>query len=90
MHTVCCLLPSLLVIHLLQCEPNSVCRCDAPLPLCLPHAAVPTNCSVPLCFDPSTREKFWGFATAISPMDDLRAGNDSRLGLFRRNNFRWA
>jgi hypothetical protein len=53
-------------------------------------AAVPTNCSVPLCFDPASGEKFWGFATAISPMDDLRAGNDSRLGLFRKNNYRWA
>uniref|UniRef100_A0A383VFW0 Protein kinase domain-containing protein n=1 Tax=Tetradesmus obliquus TaxID=3088 RepID=A0A383VFW0_TETOB len=54
------------------------------------NKTLPTNCSAPLCFNPASREKFWGFATAISPMDDLRAGNDSRLDLFKQSNYRWA
>jgi hypothetical protein len=45
---------------------------------------------VPLCYNPASREKFWGFATAISPMDDMRAGNDTRLELFKQNHYRWA
>jgi sensor domain CHASE-containing protein len=45
---------------------------------------------VPLCYNPASGEKFWGFATAISPMDDLRAGNDSRLELFKQSHYRWA
>lgn len=30
-----------------------------------------------------------GFATAISPMDDVKAGNDSRLDLLKTNRYNW-
>lgn len=51
--------------------------------------AVPTNCPTGLCYNPATREKFWGFATSIGPLDDLRAGNDTRLDLLKNKHYKW-
>ncbi len=49
----------------------------------------PTNCPPGLCFNAQTREKFWGFLTALSPLDDLRAGNDSRLDALKQKKYLW-
>jgi len=49
---------------------------------------VPDDCGA-LCYDPTTREKFWGFATAIGPLDDLKSGNDSRLDLLKQKGYKW-
>jgi len=51
-------------------------------------SAVPYNCTE-LCFNASTGEKFWGFATAIGKLDDLRAGNDTRLDLLKTKGYNW-
>lgn len=50
--------------------------------------SAPDNCGA-LCYDAATREKFWGFATAIGPLDALRAGNDSRLAPLRQKGYKW-
>lgn len=52
------------------------------------RTAVPDDCT-DLCYNATTREKFWGFATAIGPLDDLRAGNDSRLDLLKQKRLKW-
>lgn len=49
--------------------------------------AVPDECTI--CFNATTKEKFWGFATAIGPLDDLRAGNDTRLDLLKQKGYKW-
>ncbi len=49
--------------------------------------AVPTNCPPGLCWDPATRTKLWGFVTAILPMDDLLAGNDTRLNKLKTDRY---
>ena len=54
----------------------------------LSFIAVPYNCT-DLCYNATTKEKFWGFVTAIGPMDDLRTGNDTRLELLRKYGYRW-
>jgi hypothetical protein len=48
----------------------------------------PDDCGT-LCYNATTRQKFWGFATAIGPVDDLRAGNDSRLNLIKQKGYKW-
>jgi hypothetical protein len=50
-------------------------------------SAVPDDCNI--CFNATTKEKFWGFATAIGPLDDLRAGNDTRLDLLKQKGYKW-
>eukprot|EP00878_Enallax_costatus_P013393 GHUV01014005.1.p1 GENE.GHUV01014005.1~~GHUV01014005.1.p1 ORF type:complete len:832 (+),score=111.45 GHUV01014005.1:893-3388(+) len=52
------------------------------------NLSMPYNCT-DLCYNPATHEKFWGFATAISPLDDLKAGNDSRLGPLKQSHYNW-
>lgn len=47
------------------------------------------NCPPEVCYDAETQEKFWGFATSIGPLDDLRAGNDSRLDLLKQKGYKW-
>lgn len=54
-----------------------------------PPAAVPTDCPPGLCYNATSREKFWGFATSIGPLDDLRAGNDSRLDVLKQKRYNW-
>jgi hypothetical protein len=51
--------------------------------------AAPDDCPPGLCFNATTKEKFWGFATAIGPLDDLRAGNDTRLDLLKQKGYKW-
>jgi len=51
--------------------------------------AVPTNCPPGLCYNATTKEKFWGFATGIGPLDDLRFGNDSRLDPLKEKRYKW-
>ncbi|KAI8471632.1 MAG: hypothetical protein J3K34DRAFT_416719, partial [Monoraphidium minutum] len=53
------------------------------------NKTAPDDCPPALCYSAATREKFWGFATAIGPLDDLRAGNDSRLDLLKTKGYRW-
>jgi hypothetical protein len=50
---------------------------------------VPDDCPPGLCFNAATGEKFWGFVTAIGPMDDLARGNDSRLDLLKAKHYSW-
>ncbi|GBF87741.1 hypothetical protein Rsub_00452 [Raphidocelis subcapitata] len=50
--------------------------------------SIPDDCGS-LCYNNATGDKFWGFATAIGPMDDLRDGNDSRLELLKSKGYRW-
>jgi hypothetical protein len=49
----------------------------------------PTDCPPDLCYNATRREKFWGFATSIGPLDNLRSGNDSRLDLLKQKDYRW-
>lgn len=57
-------------------------------PSAVHHAPEPTDCGS-LCYNATSRVKFWGFVTAIGPLDDLRAGNDSRLLPFKQKGYRW-
>ncbi len=56
---------------------------------CVCVCAVPTNCPDGLCWNPLTQEKFWGFVTAIVPLDALRSGVDSRLDLLKQKGYLW-
>jgi hypothetical protein len=56
---------------------------------CLNAPTVPMNCPPDVCYDAEKQEKFWGFATSIGPLDDLRAGNDSRLDLLKQKGYKW-
>lgn len=47
------------------------------------------HCPPDVCYDAERQEKFWGFATSIGPLDDLRAGNDSRLDLLKQKGYKW-
>ncbi len=49
---------------------------------------MPTNCT-DLCWNPTTKEKFWGFVTAIVPLDDLRNGVDSRLDVLKQKGYNY-
>ncbi|WIA08278.1 hypothetical protein OEZ85_007721 [Tetradesmus obliquus] len=51
------------------------------------NKTLPDECAI--CFNATTKEKFWGFATAIGPLDDLRAGNDTRLDLLKQKGYKW-
>jgi hypothetical protein len=42
-----------------------------------------------VCYNATSKEKFWGFATSIGPLDDLHAGNDSRLDLLKQKHYKW-
>ncbi|GFH10258.1 uncharacterized protein HaLaN_05539 [Haematococcus lacustris] len=57
----------------------------------IPHGALPTNC-VPqaMCYNPVTREKFWGFVTIILLLDELRNGTDPRLDLLKQKRYLWS
>ncbi|KAI8468844.1 MAG: hypothetical protein J3K34DRAFT_515195 [Monoraphidium minutum] len=37
-----------------------------------PSAA--TNCSIPICYDPATKTRFWGFAVAVANFDMFTSG----------------
>jgi hypothetical protein len=52
-------------------------------------SAVPANCPPGVCYNAASKEKFWGFATSIGLLDDLRAGNDSRLDLLKQKHYKW-
>ena len=54
-----------------------------------PSGAAPDDCPPGLCYNTTYGDKFWGFATAIGPLDDLKSGNDSRLDLLKHKGYRW-
>lgn len=66
-----------------------LCTCCCPLLLLSRAPAVPTDCPPGVCYNATSREKLWGFATSIGPLDDLRAGNDTRLDLLKHKNYKW-
>ncbi|KAL6760519.1 kinase-like domain-containing protein [Haematococcus lacustris] len=43
-----------------------------------------------MCYNPVTREKFWGFATIILLLDELRNGTDPRLDLLKQKRYLWS
>ncbi|GFH21021.1 uncharacterized protein HaLaN_18240, partial [Haematococcus lacustris] len=55
------------------------------------NRSMPTNC-VPqsMCYDPVTREKFWGFVTIILLLEELRNGTDPRLDLLKQKGYLWS
>ncbi|KAJ9524730.1 hypothetical protein QJQ45_024366 [Haematococcus lacustris] len=55
------------------------------------NRSMPTNC-VPqsICYDPATREKFWGFVTIILLLEELRNGTDPRLDLLKQKGYLWS
>ena len=59
------------------------------------HRAGPTNCNTTgradRCFEmawnATAQEKFWGFVTALCPLDDVRTGNDSRVMALKQDGY---
>ncbi|KAJ9511825.1 hypothetical protein QJQ45_004378 [Haematococcus lacustris] len=55
------------------------------------NKSMPTNCEPQaMCYNPVTREKFWGFVTIILLLEELRSGTDPRLDLLKQKRYLWS